>query len=171
VRRRIYPLERIERRDVIIALFASLVAGPLNAQNAAGSILIAVPEFGVSPDQLERGRDLARVIVADLRSSGIFMPLDPAKYSGIVINTDDVPRFNKWRALRVDGLVTGRISLQSDGRFKVEVRLWDVVAGQQLYGAQYFADPNQWNRIPHIIADAIFERLTGQAGRFEERSN
>jgi Tol biopolymer transport system component len=42
------------------------------------------------------------------------------------------------------------------------------MAGQQLEGAQYFVESSRWRRIPHIIASSIYERLIGQAGRFDD---
>ena len=56
-----------------------------------------------------------------------------------------------------------------DGRLKVEFRLWDVFAEQQLAGLAYFTAPTNWRRIAHIIADAIYKRITGEDGYFDTR--
>src|SRR5262249_58890344 len=101
--------------------------------------------------------------------SGLFAPIDPAAYTERIVNTDAVPRFADWRVINAQALVTGRLTRQTDGRFKSEFRLWDVFAGQQLIGQQYFTSPDNWRREAHIISDAIYERLTGGKGYFDTR--
>ncbi len=36
-------------------------------------------------------------------------------------------------------------------------------------GQQYFTTPDNWRRVAHIIADAVYERLTGEKGYFDTR--
>ena len=50
-----------------------------------------------------------------------------------------------------------------------EYRLWDVFSGQYLVGKQFFASPDNWRRLAHIIADSVYERLTGEKGYFDSR--
>jgi TolB protein len=131
---------------------------------------IALPDFvGGSPGDVEVARNVTQVIVANLRRSGLFAPIDPAAYIEKVSNIDAVPRFPDWRLVNAQALVTGRLTRQGDGRLKAEFRLWDVFAGQQLMGQQYFTTPDNWRRIAHIISDAIYERLTGEKGYFDTR--
>ncbi|MEM9105204.1 MAG: Tol-Pal system beta propeller repeat protein TolB, partial [Pseudomonadota bacterium] len=63
----------------------------------------------------------------------------------------------------------GRVSREGDGRLRAEFRLWDTVAAEQLLGQQFFTQPDNWRRVAHIIADAIYERLTGERGYFDTR--
>ena len=131
---------------------------------------IALPDFvGVSPTDTETARNVTRIISANLQRSGLFAPIDPAAFIEKITNVDAVPRFPDWRAINAQGLVTGRVTRQTDGRLKAEFRLWDVFAGQQLTGQQYFTTPDNWRRIAHIISDAIYERLTGDKGYFDSR--
>jgi TolB protein len=131
---------------------------------------IAIPDFaGGSPGEAEVARNVTQVITANLRRSGLFAPIDPAAYIEKTVTIDNTPRFPDWRVLNAQALVTGRLVRQGDGRLKAEFRLWDVFAGQQLFGQQYFTTPENWRRIAHIISDAIYERLTGEKGYFDTR--
>jgi TolB protein len=131
---------------------------------------IALPDFvGGTPADVEVARNITQVIAADLKRSGLFAPIDPAAYIEKIGNFDAVPRFPDWRVINAQALVTGRLTRQSDGRLKTEFRLWDVFAGQQLTGQQYFTTPDIWRRVSHIVADAAYERLTGEKGYFDTR--
>jgi TolB protein len=151
----------------------SAEAAPLRLDVTQGTVQpmpIAIPDFaGGSPSEGEVARNVSQVITANLRRSGLFAPIDPAAYIEKTVTIDATPRFPDWRVLNAQALVTGRLVRQGDGRLKAEFRLWDVFAGQQLFGQQYFTTPDNWRRIAHIISDAIYERLTGEKGYFDTR--
>ena len=128
-----------------------------------------VPFEGGTAPLTRTGEEMASVIAADLDRSGLFRPLDPASFLQQKPSMDALPRFADWRALNAPALVYGRIVAADDGRLKVEFRLWDVFAEQQLAGLAYFTAPANWRRIAHIIADAIYKRITGEDGYFDTR--
>ena len=66
-------------------------------------------------------------------------------------------------------LVAGQVTLQPDGRLKVEFRLWDVFGESQMLGQQFFTQPENWRRVAHLVSDAIYERITGEKGYFDTR--
>ncbi|MBN8919202.1 MAG: Tol-Pal system protein TolB, partial [Rhizobiales bacterium] len=131
---------------------------------------IALPDFiGTSGGDAEVGRMVTKIITSNLRRSGLFAPIDQAAYIEKITSFDAAPRFPDWRVVNAQGLVTGRMTRQADGRLKAEFRLWDVFAGQQLAGQQYFTTPENARRVAHIISDAVYERLTGEKGYFDTR--
>ncbi|HZD91526.1 MAG TPA: Tol-Pal system beta propeller repeat protein TolB [Pseudolabrys sp.] len=172
---------RINRRGLLAGAGAGAVAAlttrPARAviqlditQGNFQPMPIALPDFiAGSPSEEETARNITSVITNDLKRSGLFAPIDPAAYTEKITSTDRVPRFADWRVINAQALVTGGITRQHDGRLKAEFRLWDVFAGQQLDGKQYFTTPDNWRRIAHIIADAIYETLTGEKGYFDTR--
>jgi TolB protein len=131
---------------------------------------IALPDFlPGSSAETDTSRNITSIVAANLQRSGLFAPINPAAYIEKISNSDAVPRFPDWKAINAQALVVGRITRQGDGRLKAEFRLWDVFAGQQLTGQQYFTTPDNWRRVAHIISDAVYERLTGEKGYFDSR--
>ncbi len=127
---------------------------------------IAVTDF-LSSNEL--GAEITNIIAADLKSSGLFAPIDKGAFIEKISNPDAAPRFDDWKVINAQALVTGRVTQESDGRLRAEFRLWDTFAGQQLIGEQFFANKANSRRVAHIIADAIYERLTGEKGYFDTR--
>jgi TolB protein len=130
---------------------------------------IAIVPFSGAGEQARVGNDISSVVSADLERSGLFRPLDPKSF---IQQGDQIrlqPRFQDWKLINAQALVTGNIEMQGDGRLKVEFRLFDVYAEQQMTGLAYFTIPNNWRRVAHIIADAIYKRITGEDGYFDTR--
>ncbi len=131
---------------------------------------IAIPDFlGGQPAGSSAGRDIANVVRNDLERSGLFRPLNPASYIEKISDINVPPRFGDWRAIQAQGLVTGQTTLQSDGRLKVDFRLWDIFGESQMIGLQYSTTPDNWRRIAHLVSDAIYQRITGEKGYFDTR--
>ncbi|SES33786.1 Tol-Pal system beta propeller repeat protein TolB [Rhizobium sp. NFR03] len=119
--------------------------------------------------QGEMGQKISDVVAADLKRSGLFAPVDRKAFIEKVTNPDAPPRFEDWRVLNVQALVTGRVTQEADGRLKAQFRLWDATAQNQITGQQYFTQPENWRRLAHIIADAIYKEITGEEGYFDTR--
>ncbi len=170
----------VTRRSLMLGVAAASMLGVPRAaraqlkidvtQGTVQPLPIALVDFvPASGGDVDVARGVTQVITSNLRRSGLFAPIDPAAYIERITNIDAVPRFPDWRAINAQGLVTGRMTRQGDGRLKAEFRLWDVFAGQQLMGQQYFTTPENWRRIAHIISDQIYHRLTGEKGYFDTR--
>ena len=130
---------------------------------------IAVPDLvGRGADQA-LGAEIAAVVMADLQRSGIFAPADPASFIQRDIDPDAPPRFGDWRIIGTQALITGRVVSQAGGQIRTEVRLWDVFAGEQLVGQSFVTGPENWRRVAHLIADIVYERLTGEPGYFDSQ--
>ena len=126
---------------------------------------IAITDFGGGTI----GEELASVITSDLRNSGIFAPIDPAAFIQRDASVDQQPRFVDWRPLNAQALVVGRVS-QQGGQLVADFRLWDVFAGSQIRDGQRFTTQSgNVRRLAHIIADEIYERITGEPGYFDSQ--
>ena len=121
------------------------------------------------PHDPAAGRNVTQIITANLQRSGLFAPIDPAAYIEKIIDHRHAAALSRLAADQRPGAGHRPHARQADGRLKAEFRLWDVFAGQQLRGQQYFTTADNWRRIAHIISDAIYERLTGEKGYFDTR--
>lgn len=131
---------------------------------------IAVVNFpGNDEESIRVGRDVSAVISNDLERSGLFNPIDRDAFIQALPSLDVQPRFADWRALSAQALVQGEIETQSNGQMRVAFRLWDVFGGQQMIGQAYVTQPENWRRVAHIIADAIYTQITGETGYFDTR--
>ncbi|ACM37608.1 MULTISPECIES: Tol-Pal system beta propeller repeat protein TolB [Rhizobium/Agrobacterium group] len=127
---------------------------------------IAIPDF-LSANGI--GAKISAVVEADLKRSGLFAPVNHGAFIDKQINPDQAPNMQNWTVLNAQALVVGRITQEGDGRLRAEFRLWDTYAGQQMSGQQFYTQPENWRRVAHIIADAIYERITGEKGYFDTR--
>ena len=113
--------------------------------------------------------EITQIISSDLDRSGLFKPINPASFIERVANVDAAPQFQNWRVLNAQALVVGRVTDAGDGRLRGEFRLWDVYSGRQIAGEQFYIPANTSRRLAHIIADSVYERLTGEKGYFDSR--
>ncbi|MEL6435845.1 MAG: Tol-Pal system beta propeller repeat protein TolB [Pseudomonadota bacterium] len=127
---------------------------------------IAVTDF-ISGDDI--GARISQVVAENLRRSGLFAPVDRGAFIEQVTNPDAAPRFEDWRIINAQALITGKVTEEGGGRLRAEFRLWDTFAGEQMTGEQFFTNRDNWRRVAHIISDAIYERLTGERGYFDTR--
>lgn len=137
---------------------------------------IAVPEMIGSTANLFTklvGRDYAgkihEVITADLDRSGLFKIIPENSYIETLTSIDQQPQFVDWQAIKAQALVQSQITELPGEKIKVDFRLWDVAASQQLLGKSFTSTKDNWRRIAHVVADAIYERLTGDKGYFNTR--
>lgn len=126
---------------------------------------IAITDL-LSNDSL--GTQISGVIAADLQRSGLFAPINKQAFIEKISNPDSTPRFPDWTAINAQALVTGRVT-QEGGRLRAEFRLWDTFGNSQMVGQQFYAQPDNWRRVAHIIADGIYEKITGEKGYFDTR--
>jgi TolB protein len=157
----------------LIVLFAAPARAEMKidiTRGVAEPIPVAITDFaGRQPIETRVGADMAEVITDNLVRSGLFTAIDPSSFVQDMQSLQVAPRFADWRILNAQGLVTGRVETQPDGRLKVEFRLWDVFGENQMTGLAYYTVPNNWRRIAHIISDAIYKRITGEDGYFDTR--
>ena len=134
---------------------------------------VGLPAFSVSGQDKGEARETARkiteVIESDLSSSGLFKILDSLAYLQSFKGIGDAPVFVDWQAISAEALIQGHVDYLSKKQIRVSVRLWDVYAAQEMYSATLEIDAKGWRRAAHMIADAVYKRITGEEGYFDTR--
>jgi TolB protein len=129
---------------------------------------IAVPSFWTSSTQdASLGDKVSEVITNDLKNCGLFIPLDPTAFIQDPASLQQAPHFSDWRLIKADSLVVGKVDDAGDGSIRVEFRLFDVVREAQIEGKAFTGEAQDWRRISHKVADAIYKRIIGDEGYFD----
>ncbi len=166
-----------------VLMLAAALAAPAAAQikvdvtdETQDDLVIAVPVMPTpqvettaagATDAL--GRQVAEVVSANLRNSGLFKPQGPAGLPPIQFAEVTAPTFDRWAGSGAQALVHGFVRTQGDGRITVGCYLYDVALRQELTRAGYVVAPADWRRAAHKCADAIYSRLTGESPFFDSR--
>ncbi len=173
----------------VIALLATalvLIAGGATAQvqsparpppSSNDDVVIDVNAGNIKPVPIAietfagaaRGSDIAQVISGNLERSGLFNPIDPGAFPENGLDAETPPRFDAWKSVNAQYLVSGSVTTAADGRLQVNFRLYDTSGQESLLGLSFTASPENWRRIAHKISDAIYEKLTGEKGYFDTR--
>jgi TolB protein len=114
------------------------------------------------------GVEISNVVEKNLKTSGLFNPLNKDAFLQAPDIANLKPRFEDWSLIKAQALITGKVNFDND-KLRVEFRLWDVLAGKEMMALAFTTVPNNWRRVGHIITDKVYERLTGEKGYFDTR--
>ena len=142
-------------------LKVDIVAGGINPTS------IAVLKFetvgNVVPADAAMIRD---VVEADLKRTGLFRIVDRNALPEYV-PMGKMPNFKLWQAIKTQVLVQAKLSALSGNKYKLEFFVWDVDGKEQIEAQSLVSSRKSARRLAHIMADAIYERLTGELGYFD----
>jgi len=104
-------------------------------ENDWADLGVAIPRFATDRDVAtqasrsgtgELGREIARVITANLRNNGLFQPVGPDSLPQPSFTQITDPNWATWRGRGAEMLVHGYVRARSDGRLMVGCYLYDV---------------------------------------------
>lgn len=161
----------------ILALVMCLVVTPAKAElqiDVNGAMRDPLPL--AFPEMIHEGfwvgqyaGKIRSVVIADLERSGLFRIIPENSYIQELTSVDEQLNFVDWKAINAHALVQSAVKEVNPNTLRVEFRLWDVYAENQLKGQSFTTTKDNWRRVAHVIADAIYERLTGEKGYFDTR--
>ncbi|MBQ3785444.1 MAG: Tol-Pal system protein TolB [Alphaproteobacteria bacterium] len=151
-------------------VFVSNANAELHVDVVAGGvdpISIAVQKFealgGVSSADAKMLRE---VVENDLKRTGLFRIVNHDAFPEFV-KMNEMPNFTSWAAIKTRALVQASIKTDGKDKYKLEFYLWDVDGKEQIEAQSLIASKKSVRRLAHIMADAIYERLTGEVGYFD----
>ena len=131
---------------------------------------IGINDFiGFTEEEKDVAKQITKLVIADLNNSGLFKVIDPKAYIQRITNPNIMPKFADWKIINAQALIIGSTKLETNGNIRIEFRLWDVFAEQQMAGWAFNTARSNWRQISHRIADKVYERLTGEIGYFDTR--
>ena len=171
---KVMPVLTLTCRFALLCAFAVVLLASVPPARAALTIEIVgaganqIP-IAIAPFRAEEGipQALTPVISADLARSGLFKTVDPGGIVPVPYEPEQIS-YPQWRARGAEALVIGNVA-QRNGQYEVSFRLMDVTKGAQLAGFFYRVNAAQLRLTAHKIADAIYEKLTGDPGVFATR--
>ncbi len=152
-----------------VALFAD-VRAELRIEISQGvdkTVPIAVVPFGWAGGGAPPF-DVAGLIGADLERSGRFSALQPGDMLQRPTMGRDVD-FGDWRILGIEVVIVGQLIETAPDTFTIQFQIFDVFRGEQMLGYRQPARRDQLRGATHLVADMIYEELTGVAGIFSTR--
>ncbi len=141
-------------------------------------LTIAIPGFATDRDvptsasndgTAALGREVARVITANLRNNGLFQPIGPDQLPQPGFGQITDPAWGTWSGRGNEMLVHGYVQGRPDGRLVVGCYLYDVALQDELIREGWVVPPADWRRAAHKCSDLIYSRLTGESPFFDSR--
>lgn len=115
----------------------------------------------------ETGRKLAEIVGADLARSGFFNVLEPGTAPQGAAHAGNLD-WDAWDGHLAEYAVTAAVSPEA-ARLRLDIRLFDLLAGRAVLARRLTAKPKQLRRLAHQAADALHEQITGIPGAFDTR--
>ena len=103
------------------------------------------------------GDEISKIIEVNLKTSGLFNPLNKDAFLQAPDIANLKPRFEDWNLIKAQALITGKVTY-IDEKLRVEFRLWDVLAGKEMVALAFTTVPTNWRRVGHIITDKVYQR-------------
>lgn len=116
----------------------------------------------------EFAQKLQEVVKNDLSMCGRFRIVGPEAFIQDQNSVLENVRFADWRLSNTQILVTGKV-FSEGSKIRVEFRVFDVFKGTLMVGLSLSADEEKWRKLGHMVSDAVFERVTGDAGLFDSQ--
>lgn len=154
---------------VVIGFFsgtANALKIEINRGNVQPDPIAVVDFFDSNGNYSDAGSEISKVVKNDLELSGNFVPIDKSMFiespQTLALQGHNI---KNWNVLKARFLVYGIIS-KGAFNFTVNMKLIDVITGEEMLSINVEGNVNNLRRVAHTIANYIYERVTNEEGYF-----
>lgn len=154
------------------------LTGSVSDEKAWADLGIAIPGFSTDADRgtaasaggtAALGKEIGRVITADLRNNGLFLPVGPDALPQPAYPEITAPVWQTWAGRNADMLVQGYVNAAPNGTLTIGCYLYDVQLQSELVRGGWTLQPADWRRGAHKCADLVYARLSGESPFFDSK--
>ncbi|MDR2268737.1 MAG: Tol-Pal system beta propeller repeat protein TolB [Rickettsiales bacterium] len=157
--------------SLVFAICLTAAKAELKVDIFAGNaepVPIAIAKFDSIPANEKISGEIRAVVENDLKSSGLFHIIsDSAHPEGLKF--DVMPKFQKWGAVKAKVLIQSKLTRTKDKKLRLQFYVWDINGKEQVEAQSLVASAESARRLAHIMADAIYVRLTGEGAYFDSQ--
>lgn len=112
--------------------------------------------------------DIAAIVDADLRRSGLFEPVARGDMLSSP-RTEDQVHYRDWRLLKTEFLVISNLTADATGNYHLEFKMFDIFGGRKVLDEGADVGPGQLRDLAHYISDKVYEYVTNIRGVFSTK--
>lgn len=149
-----------------------MAAGIVNAEvvvNVNKGMRKAV-SISVSAHSPQRGLDffISKIVENDLKSCGLFHPLDHRVFLEKLQGNGQTPNFELWKKIHSSYLSDIGVIANGENIY-ISMRVYDVYAHREIGYIYISGDRSQMRLMAHMLANKVYERITGEKGYFDSQ--
>lgn len=139
------------------------------SSSSDNALPLAIIPFDYAVGTKQPKTDVAKVIAADLFSSGKFKVLPNVRLPSLPSSLGDVD-FTEWRDLDVDNMLLGEISMSKKGLYNIKLTFIDLLRKKEVISKRWEnIYENNLRQVAHKMSDQIYQEITGVRGSFNTK--
>ncbi len=154
---------------MLVAFFSSQSFAQLEVVVDSGAddpTPIAVVPVGWTGSPL--AEDIAAIVDADLRRSGLFAPVSRGDMLSSPRKASEV-FYRDWRLLKTEFLVIGNLTQLPSGSYHLEFQMFDIFGEKKVLDMAADGSSSQLRDLAHYVSDKVYEYVTNIRGVFSTR--
>lgn len=156
----------------IVVVFSMMIANFTSAEvivNVNKGMRKAV-SISISAHSPQKGLDffISRIVENDLKSCGLFNPLDQRVFMEKLLGNGQKPNFDLWKQIRSSYLSDIGVIANGENLY-ISMRIYDVYAHKEIGYIYLSGERSQMRLMAHMLANKVYEKIIGEKGYFDSQ--